>query len=398
MTSVATRGVQKRARLATFLTFTAAGFLIAVWLVHIPAVREQTGISHDVLGFTFLALGAGTFLAMQVSGALVGRVGTKPIMIGGVALMAATLVLPAFTWDGWSLAAALFCFGFANGICEVAMNAEAVEIEIDLRRPVMSSFHAMFSVGTALGAGAGALLQMTNLGIVMSFIIVSVIGFGIAAAIMALLPARPLERFGVREEARAESGTKNHSLRIRIIILGVLAFLMMLAEGVANDWSALHATEQFSADASTAALAYGTFAVAMTIGRFTVDRIVMAFGPVFVVRYGSLLAAVGLTGVVLSPSFGISLVGWAVFALGISGIVPQIFTSSGNLPVANRQVILARVVGAGYIGMLAGPAVVGWLAEAFTLNLALLAPIIMCVFGAVAASVVASTSAKPSES
>lgn len=381
------RDAHRRARLAILFAFTAVGFLLAVWLVHIPEVRERTGISHDVLGFTLLALGAGSFVAMQTAGVLVARVGAKVVLVSGVAVMALTLVLPAFAWNGWSLAAALFCFGVGNGLCEVSMNAEAVEIEIDLGRPVMSSFHAMFSVGTAIGAGVGAALQATGLGLEPSFVLVALIGIGVAVAIVLVLPARPIARFGSREPASGGKGA-HRSLRLRIIVLGVLAFLLMLAEGVANDWSALHATEQFSVDAASAALAYGTFAVAMTIGRLSVDRLVMAVGPVHVVRVGSLVAAAGLALVTLSPVYLVALVGWAVFALGLSGIVPQIFTSAGTLPVANRQVILSRIVGAGYIGLLAGPAIVGWLAEATTLNLALIAPVIMCAFGAVAASVV----------
>ncbi|MFV0425545.1 MAG: MFS transporter [Beutenbergiaceae bacterium] len=377
-----------RARVAIVLAFVGVGLLLAVWLVHIPVVQGRAELSHDALGFALLALGAGSFVAMQLAGVTVSRLGAKPVVVAGLTLMATTLILPALAWDVWSLSVALFCFGAGNGLCEVSMNAEAVEIEADIGRPIMSSFHAMFSVGTAVGAGLGALLQATPMGIGASFGLVCALGVALAVAVALLLPARDRARFGAREEATTSTSAAPN-LRLRIVIMAVLAFLLFLAEGVANDWSALHAGEQFNVSTSAAAFAYGTFAVSMTVGRLVIDRIVLVAGPVRVVRYGSALAALGLVVVMLSSQFALALAGWAIFALGLAGVVPQIFSSAGNLPVARRPVILSRVVGAGYIGLLAGPAIVGFFAEAWTLNTALILPVLVCVFGVVTASVVA---------
>ena len=173
-----------------------------------------------------------------------------------------------------------------------------------------------------------------------------------------------------------------------MIGFGVLAFLLMLAEGVANDWSALHAVEHLDQPPSAAALAYATFAVAMTVGRLTVDRIAGRFGPAFVVRYGSLAAAVGIGVVMISPVFGLTLVGWAVFGLGLAGVVPQLFTAAGNISSTNQSIILSRVVGAGYVGQLAGPALVGVVAGWVGLNLAFALPLIFCVVAVVVAPIV----------
>ena len=162
----------------------------------------------------------------------------------------------------------------------------------------------------------------------------------------------------------------------------------MMAEGVANDWAPLHAVDHLQQPNATAALAYATFAVAMTVGRLTVDRIAHRFGPAFVVRYGSAAAAVGITVVMISPAFALTLVGWTIFGIGLAGVVPQLFTAAGNISSTGQSIILSRVVGAGYVGQLAGPALIGILAGWVGLNLAFVLPLLVCVIAIVVAPVV----------
>jgi MFS family permease len=159
------------------------------------------------------------------------------------------------------------------------------------------------------------------------------------------------------------------------VALASLAFLLNLAEGTATDWSALHAVEHLGVAPSVASLAYGAFAAAMTVGRLTVDRVVAV--------------------VMLAPTFVLAVVGWLVFGLGISGIVPQIFTAAGTLSVRRRGVVLSRVVGVGYAGMLAGPAVVGWVAEVVGLDRALLTTVVCCVAGVLLAGFARPRTADP---
>jgi MFS family permease len=220
----------------------------------------------------------------------------------------------------------------------------------------------LWSVGGAVGALVGA--AALGLGHPVSVAVAVTAGRGTAAPAVA------------------------RSIRRRVIGFGVLAFLLMLAEGVANDWSALHAVEHLGRPASTAALAYATFAVAMTVGRLTVDRIAGRFGPAFVVRYGSLAAAIGIGTVMISPAFPLTLVGWAVFGLGLAGVVPQLFTAAGNISSTNQSIILSRVVGAGYVGQLAGPALVGVVAGWVGLNAAFALPLIFCAVAVVVAPIV----------
>jgi MFS family permease len=170
-------------------------------------------------------------------------------------------------------------------------------------------------------------------------------------------------------------------------LLGLLALALMLSEGVANDWAALHMEKVLGTSASTAALAYGAFAVAMTTGRFLTDRVAAWAGPAAIVRYGATLAAIGLTTAAAAPWVPLSLVGWALFGLGLSGGVPQLFTAAGNLDTRASGALMARVVGLGYVGLLAGPALIGGLTRWMPLNVTFVVPVVLCVLAAVFAGV-----------
>jgi MFS family permease len=194
------------------------------------------------------------------------------------------------------------------------------------------------------------------------------------------VPAEPAEN----EEPRARPPAK------LVWALGGLAFGLMLAEGVANDWAALQFRDVLGTSTSTAAYAYGAFAVAMTVGRFATDRVAAVIGAMAIVRYGAALAAVGLMIVILSPWVPVGLVGWALFGLGLAGGVPQLFTAAGNLDPRASGALMARVVGLGYVGLLAGPALIGGLAHWMPLNIAFLLPVVLCVLTVLGAPVLRS--------
>lgn len=372
----------RRARLGVFGIFSAVGFLMAVWLVNIPAIQVRTGIDHAILGGLILLLGLGSFVGMQVTGFLIDRVGSRRASIGGAVLMIAAVNLPGFATDAVTLGVALFIFGLGTGAADVAMNHQAVVVEREYPRPIMSAFHAFFSLGGAVGALLGAAAQSLGIGLN-----AALAGAAVIAAILTAISAPALlspadERNTAPAVAEAHSAAPAPSgYRGRVIALAFLAFVLMLAEGAANDWSALHAVEHLGQTEAAASLAYGTFAITMTVGRFLADRVAHAIGPLNVVRYGSAAGAIGMVLVVISPVFGVTLLGWAIFGLGVAGVVPQIFTAAGNVDPARSGKIISRVVGAGYIGMLAGPAVIGFLGGSIGLTLAFLLPLLFCVCG-----------------
>ncbi|MEH3075569.1 MAG: MFS transporter [Quadrisphaera sp.] len=387
------RAALRRPRAAVIGLFFLTGLALAMWVVNIPAIQAQIGISHGVLGGLLLLLGAGSVLSMQVSGPLVDRLGSRSVAIAGAALLVVGVVLPALAGQAWQLGAALFVLGLGNGAIDVAMNEQAVVVERRWGRPIMSSFHAFFSIGGAVGAGVGALMQTAALSVLQILVLGSVL---VAALALLSIPSMLKPTHAAADEPTTAAGAPvaptsqepAQNSTGRLLALAGLAFLLMLAEGTANDWSALQAVEDLGQPAAAASLAYAAFAVAMTIGRFSADPVSHRFGAVQVVRVGSAVAAAGMLLVVLSPLFALTLVGWVVFGLGLAGIVPQIFTAAGNLG-GNQGINISRVVSAGYVGLLAGPAVIGWLAGGIGLTLALALPLLFCLVGIVLAPQVA---------
>jgi MFS family permease len=179
------------------------------------------------------------------------------------------------------------------------------------------------------------------------------------------------------------SPAKSRRTSSHIWVLAGLAFMLMLCEGVANDWSTLHLRDVLDAPAATAALAYGCFATAMTAGRFAADRVAGRFGAVAVLRYGSALAAVGLAAAAGTPVVPVALAGWSLFGLGLSGCIPQLFSAAGHADQAAAGANVSRVAGLGYLGMLAGPAVIGPLTRFMPLNVALFLPVAFCAVASV---------------
>ncbi|MEU2728812.1 MFS transporter [Streptomyces griseoviridis] len=377
----------RAARAATFTYFILNGTLLGMWVVQIPPIEERVGISHAVLGGFLVLLGLGAFLGMQVTGPLADRLSTRVVVPASALLCGATLVLPGLASGPWALGLALLVFGFANGCLDVSMNAHAVQVEKAYGRPVMSAFHATFSVGGVLAALAGAaaagwsLSPATTLG-----------AAGLVAAVVAVVAARallPAEAAAPADPAAedADGAGGSHRAPTRIWLLAVLALLIMLCEGVANDWSVLHLKTILDASESTAAFAYGSFAAAMTVGRLLADRVAARFGPAAVLRYGAGAAAVGIAAVAVSPWVPLALAGWAVFGAGLSGCVPQLFSAAGHAEDGAAGANVSRVAGLGYLGMLAGPAVIGWLTHLVPLNLTFFLPVLCCLVAAATAGV-----------
>ncbi|WP_344609230.1 MFS transporter [Streptomyces glaucus] len=381
------------ARAVTFVYFVLNGTLLGMWVVQIPAIEDQVGIGHAALGGFLVLLGVGAFAGMQFGGRLSDRLGTRTVVPLAGVLCSVTLVLPGLAREPWALGAALLVFGFGNGTLDVSMNAHAVQVEKAYQRPVMSAFHATFSVGGVLAALAGA--AAIDIGWGPATTLTTAAGVGVIVALTSargLLPAAPATP---EADADGEPEAQNRAVPPRIWLLAVLALLIMLCEGAANDWSVLHLKTVLGAPESTAAFAYGAFAATMTVGRLLADRVSARFGPVAVLRYGSALAAVGITLVALSPWIWAALAGWALFGLGLSGCVPQLFSAAGHADPAAAGTNVSRVAGLGYIGMLAGPAVIGWMTHLMPLNHTFLLPALFCAAAAAAAGILRSPSDRP---
>ena len=374
------RGPLMRRRAAVFALFVSFGTAIATWAVHLPSLKQATGISTSSLGTVLLILGIGALVGMQLSGPLIDRFGSESVAVfGGCAVVIAVVAaLAATTFAEAALGA--FLLGVATGHADVAMNAAAVSVERGYGRPIMASFHGAFSVGTVFGSLTGAAGFALGVGPIVSAAGVSVCCLVILGSAAAVLLRRPRcattdsEPPGLASPVSAASPPVRARRQHRVYVLAVLSFLLFLVEGSAMDWSSLHAQQHLDASPTWGSMAFGSFVAAMMFGRFTVDRLAARLGPVLVFRWGSAVAFLGLGVVVLSPVLPLTLVGWVILGLGLAGGMPQVFTAAGNAGDSSGRSI-AMVVGVGYVAILGGPAIIGWVAERLSLNTALAIPL-----------------------
>ncbi|MEV6562751.1 MFS transporter [Nocardia sp. NPDC051756] len=381
------------ARAAVFTVFGLNGFLLAMWVVHIPPITDRTSVAKSTLGMFILLMAGAGIVGMRIAGPLADRFGSRTLVAAAAIIASVAVVGPGLATGPVTLAIALACFGFGNGALDVSMNTQAVHVERAYGRPIMAAFHALFSGGGLLGSLLGAATLRAGLDI---RITLTVAAIGCVALTFAALPRllrdtdpKPSAADGTEPEDRLSVATDAREHRRKVFALAMIAFAVLLTEGVAGDWSTLQMREHLDADAATAALAFGAFSVAMTAGRLATDRVSGAFGRVAVVRYGMLISALGLTLILASPWIPLTLLGWALTGLGLSGSVPQIFTAAGNLGSGKAATDMSRVFSVGYLGLLAGPAVIGWLTAVVPLTTAfavpLLAVLVCCRYAGVVA-------------
>ncbi|MFI5777437.1 MFS transporter [Nocardia sp. NPDC051570] len=379
------------ARAAVFAVFGLNGFLGAMWVVHIPAVTERTGVSNATLGMLILLMAASAIVGMQAAGPLADRFGSRALVAAAAGWLSFTVIGPGLAAGPVSLAIALMLFGFGNGALDVSMNAQAVHVEREYPRPIMGAFHALFSCGGLIGSLAGAAALHVGWDLRFTLALAAVIGIMLVALwVPKMLPRtartdtandamdlpHPAGRRtpGHKTATEAERAARK-SVQRKVFALAAIAFAFLMTEGVANDWSALQVREHLGASQATAALAFAAFSTTMTAGRFAADRISARFGPVAVVRCGALLAAAGLVLIISSIWVPLTLIGWGLMGIGLSGGIPQIFTAAGNLGTATAATDMSRVFSLGYLGLLAGPSVIGWISKPTSLTAALLVPL-----------------------
>jgi MFS family permease len=359
------------------LLFACFGTTLATWAVHLPTLQHTTGMTTAMVGTLLLISGVGALAGMQVCGVLLDRLSVSSVTLAtGVAMAVSVLVPLAATTTAGAVGGALL-FGVATGSADVSMNSAAVGVERAYGRPIMASFHAVFSLGSVAGSLLATIAFALHLPARPATAAVSVLVVAVLAGISRWLTGfsfRAGDDNGPCGDPSATTPVREQVSRRRVVVLGVLAFLLLLSEGGAMDWSSLHAQQHFAAQPALGSLAFGCFVTAMTVGRLCVDGIAARIGPVAVVRWGCALAAVGIGTVIVAPVIPVAFVGWLMFGLGLAGGIPQVFTAAGDAGQGSGRV-LARVVGMGYVAMMAGPALIGWLAQVSSMNAALLLPL-----------------------
>ncbi|KQN74942.1 MULTISPECIES: MFS transporter [unclassified Devosia] len=364
-----------REQWATRAVFLVAGLAMAAWAPLVPFAKARVGVEDGALGLLLLCLGLGSIVAMPITGVLASRFGCRAIIVASTIAVAIVVPFLAVVDTVPGLAIALALFGASVGTVDVAMNIQAVMVEKDSGRNMMSGFHGLFSLGGIVGAGGVSLL----------------LGFGVSPlaatlAISAMLAVLLVYSFsGLLPYGNREAGDTPLFVVPKgiVIFIGLLCFLVFLGEGAILDWSALFLIGTHQVDPVQAGFGYTMFAIAMTLGRLTGDKIVKALGGTKVVVIGGLLAAAGFLLAVFAPAQPLAFAGFLLVGLGASNIVPVLFTAAGNQTRMPASLAIAAITTLGYAGILAGPAAIGFIAQHWTLSTAFILVAVGLVFVAV---------------
>jgi MFS family permease len=367
------RGVV-RSRWAVSAIFFINGAILASWVPHIPTVKQQLGIGDGQLGLVLLSMAAGAVGMLSLAGHLVRRFGSRAMTTAAAIGLCAVLPLPVLSPSIPLEALSLLLLGACNGALDVAMNAQAVVVERSYDRPIMSSFHGLFSVGGLVGAGCAGLVMWLGASAIAHVAGATVVALVlVGSALPSLVTDQPTERSGAAGGAPALARPSRQLRR-----LGLLAFAALLAEGAMADWSAVYLHDVLASSAAFAAAGFAACSMMMAAGRFGGDRLVGAFGATAVLRASGSLAAAGL-GLALFVGTPIAaIIGCGMVGLGIANAIPILFSRAGNLPGVDPGVAIAAVAATGYLGFLAGPPAIGLAAELTTLPLALALVVVCC--------------------
>ncbi|MDQ2683873.1 MAG: MFS transporter [Chloroflexota bacterium] len=368
----------RRAWRAIAAVFLANGLLFSSWVSRIPAIADNLDLGTGMVGLALMSLAIGALIAFPATGRMVQRTSSAQTVTRAAFVMIPALPLVGLAPHLLVLLPVLVVFGAANGAMDVSMNSQGVEVERFVRRTVMNSLHGFFSIGAFVGAAIGALAAWLGLDPAVHFPIMSLIALGIVLwARPQLIPDAP------RPASEREPGKLITLPSRSILTLGTLAICTSVSEGAMADWSGLYLHDYLDTSGGVAALGFAVFSVAMLIGRFRGDRAVNRYGPAAVVRAGGTIAAVGLGLAVAINEPWSMLIGFAVVGLGLSVAYPLVFSAAGNHPTLPPGPAVASVATMGYGGFLAGPPVLGWLAEFTSLRLVLVLIAGLCALVAV---------------
>ena len=363
----------QRARVAVTAVFALNGALFASIFSRLPAIQERTDIGDGALGLALLCAMLGLLSAQLVTGPLISKRGSRPLVVVGAVGYALGLVPIALAGSWGMLAASLLLVGFSNGLLDVAMNTHGLTVEKQLDRPILSTLHAAFSFGALGGAAVGGLAAGAGIGVEPHLFAVC------AAGIVCILVAA---RYLLPPGADATPEGPLFAVPSRALALvGAFAFCVLLTEGAVNDWSAVYIESELDAAESTAAAGLAAFSLTMGIGRLFGDRLNVALGPVRLARGGAALAAAGIATALLAQGPALALVGFACAGIGLAGLFPLALRAAaekGETPAPS----VAAVSAGGYLGFLAGPPAIGGISELAGLGTGLVLLVLLCLVAA----------------
>ncbi|GAB3738902.1 MFS transporter [Microlunatus parietis] len=353
--------------------FAVNGMLLGGYGGSLPALRAKLGLDSTAIAILLFLAGLAAILTMQIGGRLADRLGARPVALLGLPVIIVGCLVIGFAPVYGLAAAGAIMIGLGNGAMDVAMNAAGVQVERARRRPIMSRFHAFFSIGNFVGAG-------------LILVISGVFGLGggavvlplmITMAVIALASLLPLVRLTPRANPvhHTVDGVRSKIPAIAWL-LGLMAIGYGLAEGTAVDWASIHVTDVARVDPAVGAIGLIAVSAFMTVIRLLGDRLVVRFGRRTVVRFGGICAAAGYLITITATPLPLLVLGWALVGFGVGMIAPQVYAVAGHLGGGR---VLALVVTFGYATFLMGPAVTGFLVRQLGIQHAMILPGVLCL-------------------
>ena len=350
----------RAARWAIAAMFMANGFVMGAWAPQIPLLMPRHDVTESVLGLLILVLGLGAVSAMLFAGRLISVHGGRRVLSWFSLALIPVLPMVVFSPNLWVLALFMAVFGAMVGCMDVAMNAQAVEIERRLGRAIMSSSHGFWSLGGFIGGSVGSYIIAVWGSEVQSVVTAIVVSVLVLGAMPFLMPDAPVAPVAVMQAAPR---TRLFPKDLHVWLLGFLALFSMVPEGAVLDWAAIYLQKELGSDLFVSGLGFAFFAGAMAVMRFLGDTVRNRFGAVRTLRLSGLLGAAGLMGGALAPTDWVAIASFAVAGLGVANMVPILFSAAGNHPNLPSASAISIVTMVGYCGILVAPSSIGFLAE-----------------------------------
>ena len=338
--------------------FASLNILFGTWAIYIPQVKESLAIDNSELGFAIFFLSLGVFIVFPFASGLVNRLGVGKATFYGVLLSCAAAMLPLLAPSYYTLMGALFLFGASNGFTDIAMNTLVTEVEKKDEVKFMSAAHGFFSLGGVL-AGIGSFLigPIGN----------PLLHMGLAVALVLIVNLIFYKKYLNVTAALVENEEFSLKLFKPLLLLGLISFVAMGSEGAIVDWSGLYLKEVSIAPEALWGAGFLGFQITMTLGRFLGDAVSERLGSVKMIAVGTILALIGYV-LVLSESTYLAIAGFAMGGLGFSVMIPEVFRIGGNVKGVDSSKGIAFIAGAGYVGFLCAPPILGFLAETSSLK------------------------------
>ncbi len=373
----------RRARWATRTLFASLGVMGGIWGAHIPSLKATYALNEGELAMVLFAAALGAVTSLFFAGRVIGRLGTRRAALLTGLVMAVALAV-ALRWPSvaWLLVANFF-FGMTMSVHDVTLNAEGTALERLSGRAIMGNLHGMFSVGAMSGALAAAGMLNQQWAPALQLLVVG----GVVATVLLLAQRGMLDAHPASDAREGQA----HFVWPRglLLLIGLLIFAGMTAEGVMYDWCVLYLKQEVGMSQDVAALGYAAFAGAMAVARFAGDSLRSRFADGVMLRGSATLAAVAMAAVLLSGDPVVSLIGYALVGIGLAPIVPLLFTAASRVPGSSSAAAIAAVSSIGYSGFLVGPPLIGAIAHAASLTSALTVVVIASALLAVGARRVA---------